>query len=81
MATADTQSETEDFISVHLAQLTNLYNEFEKNMSSYDNVEKVKLLYGKLCDRSEEFKSVHLHGSLLLLVLDVCIYTLVQLLC
>ena len=59
MATADTQSETKDFISVHLAQLTNLYNELEKNMSSYDNVEEVKLLYCKLCDRFEQFKSVH----------------------
>ena len=41
MATADTQRETKDFISVHLAQLINLYN---------DNIENVKLLYGKLCD-------------------------------
>ena len=66
MATADTQSETKAFISVHLAQLANLYNELEKYMSSYDNVENVKLLYGELCDRFEQFKSVHLQ------CLDLC---------
>ena len=66
MATADTQSETKAFISVHLAQLANLYNELETYMSSYDNVENVKLLYGKLCDRFEQFKSVHLQ------CLDLC---------
>ena len=35
-------------------------------MSSYDNVKNVKLLYGKLCDRFEQFKSVHLQ------CLDLC---------
>lgn len=72
MATADTQSENQDFISLKrvrsasLAQLTKLYNELEKTMSSYDNIEKVKLLYGKLCDRFEQFRSVQLQ------CLDLC---------
>ena len=70
--TEDTQSESQDFSnrkrarSAHLEQLTKLYNELEKNMSSYENIESVKLLYEKLCVRFEQFKSEHL------ICLDLC---------
>ena len=65
IATADTMSESQDFSGVkrvrsaNVGQLTKLYNELEKNMTSYDNIENVKQLYGKLCDRFEQFKSIH----------------------
>lgn len=45
--------------SVHMAQLTKLYKDLEKNMISYDNEERVKQLYEKLCERFEQFKSSH----------------------
>ena len=70
--TEDTQSESQDFSnrkrarSAHLGQLTKLYNELEKCMSSYENIESVKLLYEKLCVRFEQFKSEHL------ICLDLC---------
>ena len=35
-------------------------------MVSYDNIENVKQLYGKLCDRFQQFKSAHLK------CLDLC---------
>ena len=72
IATADTMSESQDFSGVkrvrsaNVGQLTKLYNELEKNMTSYDNIENVKQLYGKLCDRFEQFKSIHLQ------CLDLC---------
>ena len=53
-------------LSAQIALLTKLYNELEKILISYDNMENVKQLYGKLCDRFEEFKSEHL------LCLDLC---------
>ena len=61
IATADTMSESQDFSGVkrvrsaNVGQLTKLYNELEKNMTSYDNIQNVKQLYGKLCDRFEQF--------------------------
>ena len=45
--------------SSNLAQLTKLYKELEKKMVSYDNVNSVKELYGKLSDRFEQFSDVH----------------------
>ncbi|XP_060555752.1 uncharacterized protein LOC132716484 [Ruditapes philippinarum] len=52
--------------SANGAQLTKLYNELEKSMMSYNNIEEVKLLNNKLCERFEHFKSVHLQ------CLDLC---------
>jgi hypothetical protein len=58
--------EQTDFISArktrttHLSQLTKIYNEIEKQMVSYENTEKVKELYDRLCNRYELFKTVHL---------------------
>lgn len=49
-----------------LASLTRLYKDLEKNMLSYENSENVTTLFEKLCDRYEQFKSVHLE------CLDVC---------
>ena len=72
IATADTMSESQDFSGVkrvrsaNVGQLTKLYNELEKNLTSYDNIENVKQLYGKLCDRFEQFKSINLQ------CLDLC---------
>lgn len=69
IATADTMNELQDFSGVkrvrsaNVGQLTKLYNEVEKNITSYDNIENVKLLYGKLCDRFSQFKSAHLECS------------------
>ena len=45
--------------SAQIAQLTKLYSELEKFMVSYDNTENVKRVYGKLCDRLDQFKSAH----------------------
>lgn len=45
--------------SVHMAQLTKLYKDLEKNMISYDNEKRVKLLYEKLCEKFEQFKASH----------------------
>ena len=70
--TSGRQCENQDFGgakhsgSTQIAQLTRLYNELEKIMISYDNMENVKQLYDKLCDRFEEFKSAQL------LCLDLC---------
>ena len=72
MATADTKDETLDFpsrtrvISAQLSQLTKLYNELERNMSSYENKDSAKSLYSKLSDRFEQFRSAHLQR------LDLC---------
>ncbi|CAG2211236.1 unnamed protein product [Mytilus edulis] len=52
--------------STNLAQLTKLYKELEKNLISYENVEHVKQLYSKLCERFEQFKLPHLQ------CLDLC---------
>lgn len=52
--------------STNLAQLTKLYNELERKMSSRENAEIVKNLYNKLCDRFEQYKNSHLE------CLDVC---------
>ena len=46
--------------TVNLSQLTKLYNELETKMISRDNVENVKILFTKLCDRYEHFKAAHL---------------------
>ncbi|CAG2248710.1 unnamed protein product [Mytilus edulis] len=46
--------------TVNLSQLTKLYNELETKMISRDNVETVKILFTKLCDRYEHFKAAHL---------------------
>ena len=57
MDTGGVQSETMDFTSAkrarsaQIAQLTKLYSELENFMVSYDNIENVKRVYGKLCDR------------------------------
>ena len=45
--------------SSNLAQLTKLYKELEKKMVSYDNMEFVKELYGKQCERFAQFSDVH----------------------
>ena len=45
--------------SSNLAQLTKLYKELEKKMVSYDNMEFVNKLYGKLCERFQQFNDVH----------------------
>ena len=72
IAITDTMSESQDFSGVkrvrsaNVGQLTKLYNELEMNRTSYDNIENVKQLYGKLCDRFEQFKSIHLK------CLDLC---------
>lgn len=45
IATADTMSESQDFSGVKrvrsadVGQLTKLYNELDKNITSYDNIE------------------------------------------
>ena len=52
--------------SAQIAQLAKLYSELENFMVSYDNIENVKRLYGKLCDRFDRFKSAHLK------CLDLC---------
>ena len=50
--TSGRQCENQDFggakraLSAQIAQLTKLYNELEKIMISYDNMENVKQLYG-----------------------------------
>ena len=46
--------------SAQISQLTKLYSELENFMVSYDNIENVKRVYGKLCDRLDQFKSAHL---------------------
>ena len=72
MATADTKDETQIFPSrkrvrnAELSQLTKLYNELERNMSSYENNDYVKSLYSKLNDRFEQFRWAHLQ------CLDLC---------
>ena len=66
MDTGGAKSETMDFTSAkcarsaQIAQLTKLYRELENFMVSYDNIENVKRVYGKLCDRLDQFKSAHL---------------------
>lgn len=45
--------------ATHLGQLTKLYKELEKQMSSIDNVVEVKELFDRLCDKYEQFKTVH----------------------
>ena len=72
MATADTRDDSQDFIirkrarSANLSQLTKLYNELEKGMSSYDNKDNVVSLYNKIKERFDQFKSAHLQ------CLDIC---------
>ena len=57
MDTGDAQSETMDFTSAkrarsaQIALLTKLYSDLKNFMVSYDNIENIKLLYGKLRDR------------------------------
>ena len=66
MTTADTRGDSQDFIirkcarSANLSQLTKLYKELERGMSSYDNKDNVVSLYNKLKERFEQFKSAHL---------------------
>ena len=72
MATADTRDDSQDFIirkrarSAKLSQLTKLYNELERGMSSYDNKDNVVSLYNKSKERFDQFKSAHLQ------CLDIC---------
>ena len=72
MDTGGAQSDTMDSRSAkrarsaQIAQLTKLYSELENFMVSYDNIEDVKRVYGKLCDRFDQFKSAHLQ------CLDLC---------
>ena len=72
MDTGGAESETMDFTSTkrarsaQIAQLTKLYRDLENIMVSYDNIENVKRLFGKLCDRFDQFKSAHLQ------CLDLC---------
>ena len=53
MATVDTRDDSQDLIirkrahSANLSQLTKLYNELERGMSSYDNKDNVVSLYNK----------------------------------
>ncbi|XP_060584000.1 uncharacterized protein LOC132740165 [Ruditapes philippinarum] len=71
-STNSAETLNQEFVSVKRsksangAQLTKLYNELEKSMMSYNNIEEVKLLKNKLCERFEHFKSVHLQ------CLDLC---------
>ena len=75
MATAATRDDSQDFIirkrarSANLSQLTKLYNELERGMTSYDNKDHVVLLNNKLKERFEQFKSAHLQ------CLDICANT------
>ncbi|KAH3813181.1 hypothetical protein DPMN_141633 [Dreissena polymorpha] len=73
MDTLDTEgNNNQDFSTLkrarttQLAQMTRLYNNLEKNIFNYDNVEKENQLYSKLCSRFEQFKTAHLQ------ILDVC---------
>ncbi|KAH3721694.1 hypothetical protein DPMN_064642 [Dreissena polymorpha] len=52
--------------STQKALMTKLYNELEKNMISRDNIDHVKVLFQKLCERFEQFKNAHLQ------CLDLC---------
>ena len=52
--------------SAQMAQLTKLFSDLENFTVSYDNIENVKRLYGKICDRFDQFKSAHLQ------CLDLC---------
>ena len=52
--------------SAQIAQLTKLYSELKNIMVSYDIIENVKRVYGKLCDRFDQFKCAHLQ------CLDLC---------
>ncbi|KAH3808783.1 hypothetical protein DPMN_137142 [Dreissena polymorpha] len=52
--------------STQKALMTKLYNELEKNMMSRDNIDHVKVLYQKLCERLEQFKNA------LLQCLELC---------
>ena len=73
MATTDTKDE--DFLSrkrvrsANLSQLTKLYNELERNMSSLDNKDYVFSLNNKLMECFDQFKSAHLQ------CLDLCTET------
>ena len=73
MATTDTKDE--DFLSrkrvrsANLSQLIKLYNELERNMSSFDNNDYVLSLYNRLMERFDQFKSAHLQ------CLDLCTET------
>ena len=66
------ENENRDFVSLkrsrstQLAQLTKIYKDIERKMISVENIDMVKELYGKLCDRFEQFKSAHLQ------CLEVC---------
>ena len=46
--------------STHLTQLTKMYKELEENMVSKENVENVKQLNTKLCERYDKFNKSHL---------------------
>ncbi|KAH3749358.1 hypothetical protein DPMN_183855 [Dreissena polymorpha] len=52
--------------STQKALMTKLYNELKKNMMSRDNIDHVKVLFQKLCERFEQFKNAHLQ------CLDLC---------
>ncbi|XP_060583463.1 uncharacterized protein LOC132739706 isoform X2 [Ruditapes philippinarum] len=71
-STNSAETLNQEFVSVKRsrsangAQLTKLYNELERSMMSFNNIEEVKLLNSKLCERFEHFKSVHLQ------CLDLC---------
>ena len=73
MATTDTKDE--DFLSkkrvssANLSQFTKLYNELERNMSSFDNNDYVLSLYNKLMERFDQSKSAHFQ------CLDLCTET------
>lgn len=46
--------------TVHLSQLTKIYNELERLMMSTENCKKVNDVYIKLCDRYELYKTAYL---------------------
>ena len=57
---ASTDTKDEDFLSkkrvrsANLSQLTKLYNDLERNMSSFDNNDYVLSLYNKLMERFDQ---------------------------
>ncbi|KAH3792398.1 hypothetical protein DPMN_145894 [Dreissena polymorpha] len=57
--------------STQKALMTKLYNELEKNILSRDNIDHVKVLLQKLCERFEQFKNAHVRCLELCSVPDV----------
>ena len=58
--------------STHLTQLTKMYKELEENMISKENVEMVKQLNTKLCERFAKYKKAHLECLDVQTDSDVC---------